>query len=74
MSHDDDLPKAASIYVNVCKGCGSVHINLRDKDGDAFATAILPVNIWLDMVEDVDAELVETFPPEKAKPKTRTQQ
>src|SRR5947209_6490203 len=52
-----DLPKAASITVDVCDDCNAIHLDLWKRDGKPFATAALPPENWAPFLADLTAKM-----------------
>lgn len=46
-SRTDGRLMASSFELSYCPGCDGAHFDLRDKNGDVFATAIIPSEAFL---------------------------
>lgn len=53
------IEEAVSITIGACDFCPAVHVNLRDQDGDIFATASVPVVIGEDFIARFRAAMAE---------------
>lgn len=42
-NRESDIQEADTISVGSCDFCPAVHVNLRDRNGDIFATASVPI-------------------------------